>query len=97
MNPKAIVITPKPGDLSNEPVLPGEVIVDFHWEGVDRPCTGGIVCKAKYAPRLVKACEAGVLFKNPTVTKDVNGKTYMEASCQVWAKHLDTDLKKLGY
>lgn len=97
MIPKAVVIVPKPGDLSNGPVHPGDVVVEFHWEGVDRPCTFGMVCLARHAPRLVKACEAGVVFKNPTIIKDIYGKTYVEASCQVWGRQLNSDLKKLGY
>ena len=98
MKPTTKVIHPhEVVGTSAGPMLPGYVCVEFHWDGVDRPCSFGIVCKAQHAPRLEAACKAGVLFKKASIQKDIYGKTYVEASCQVWGKRLNSDLKRLGY
>jgi len=97
MKPVAKVIPYRPGDISNGPMLPNDVCVEFYWEGVDRPCSYGIVCLKKHAPRLIAACDAGVLFTDPKVATDVHGKTYIDATCQVLGKTINADLKRLGY
>ena len=72
--------------------------VKFIWDGVDRPVSQ-IICTGttKLAERVVEACKGGVLFVNVKVLTDINGKTYMGTSCQVIGKHLNADLKRLGY
>jgi hypothetical protein len=94
MKPTAKILRAPEADC---PLLPGDVLVEFVWEGVDRPNTGGIVCPERIAPRLVAACNAGVLFVGDQVVKDVDGKTYVDTVCQVTGRHLHADLKKLGF
>lgn len=94
MKPTAKVL--KPSETTC-PVSEGYVLVEFHWNGVDRPCTYGISCTEKDAPRLVAACNDGVLFSKPTVSRDSEGKTYVNATCNVLGRHLNADLRKLGY
>jgi hypothetical protein len=67
------------------------------WEGVDRPKSHGIQVRKTVAPRLKRAILAGAVFTNPQITKDVNGKTYVQANCKVMARYANADLKKLGY
>lgn len=78
-------------------IHPGDVLVEFHWDGVDRPCTYGIIVRERHLKRLTAACKAGALFKDPVIKRDIHGKTYMEAPCQVSAKHINADLKRLGF
>lgn len=97
MKPTIKVIPYTPGDTNKGPMLPGNVAIEYHWEGVDRPCSYCIICRARHVKRLMAACEAGVLFKSPEVKTDVNGKTYVDAICMVSGRHINADLKRLGY
>lgn len=74
------------------------------WSGVplDRPQGMGWGLKAtpahrNLAARLVAAVNAGVVFRDPVVKTDVNGRTYASASCQVFGRHMNADLRKLGF
>jgi hypothetical protein len=49
------------------------------------------------ASRLARAVQAGVVLTNPVVKTDVNGKTYVSAESQVMGRHMNADLKRLGY
>jgi hypothetical protein len=49
------------------------------------------------ASRLARAVQAGAVLKNPVVKTDVNGKTYVSAESQVMGRHMNADLKRLGY
>jgi len=84
------VLEPRDGE-------PGYVTVWFHWAGVDRPVTHGIVARKAVAPRLVRAAQAGAIFVDPHVATDTYGQTYVEARCRVMGKYLNSDLRKLGY
>lgn len=94
--PKAVIIyEPDPDEVS------GRYIVETHWTGVelDRPCTGGISTgtNRKLAERLAAAINAGVVYTDPKVQKDVNGATYVQAGCKVFGRRLNADLKRLGF
>ena len=51
------------------------------------------------AARLQAAVLAGKAFQGPAETKrDVNGRTYLSApSCQIMGRHMNADLRKLGF
>jgi hypothetical protein len=49
------------------------------------------------ATRLAAAITAGVVFTAPEIKRDVNGRTYVSASCQVLGRHANADLKRLGF
>ena len=66
--------------------------------GVDRQNTGGIVVTSKRdADRLTAAYLSGRAFESTEVKTDVNGATYVAASCKVMGRYLNSDLKKLGF
>jgi hypothetical protein len=72
------------------------------WEGapLDRPSTGGFCLKPTHmalAKRLVKAIEAGVVYRTPSIERDVYGQTYVRAGCRVLGRRLNADLLRLGY
>lgn len=65
---------------------------------VDRPNLHGIGCKdRKTAERLVRAINAGKVFTFERIERDVNGKTFIVAGCNVWGRRLNADLKRLGF
>ena len=49
------------------------------------------------ASRLARAVQAGAVLTNPVVKTDVNGKTYVSVDSQVMGRHMNADLKRLGY
>jgi hypothetical protein len=49
------------------------------------------------ASRLARAVRDGAVLKNPVVKTDVNGKTYVSVDSQVMGRHMNADLKRLGY
>ncbi len=69
------------------------------FSGVDRPRTSGwSTGKSRpLANRLAKAIRAGAAIDSLEVLTDVNGKTYVGYRHVVGAKHLNADLKKLGF
>jgi hypothetical protein len=76
--------------------------VTVHWTGaqLDRPTSGGFGLKGtdrKLAERLRRAIDAGVVYVNPVVATDIYGKTYVASNCVVSGKHLNADLRRLGY
>jgi len=78
------------GDLSVCPI----------WKGVDRPNVGGWGMLPKHralATRLFRAIQDGAAFSDVTLKVDVNGKTYINASHLVLGRHMNADLKRLGY
>lgn len=86
------------------PSLGGDIhgwTVNFYWEGgpIDRPHTFGIWTGHNKAlgNRLVAAANAGVVFETPTVKRDTDGKTYVQATCRVSGRHINADLRRLGY
>jgi len=65
---------------------------------VDRPHTYGIcTSKPRLRDRLVRAIEEGAITLNPSVATDINGKTYISFTSAVMGKHLNANLKQLGY
>jgi hypothetical protein len=49
------------------------------------------------ADRLVRAINAGVVFTNVHVTKDVHDAEYITSTCHTIGRHLNADLKRLGF
>ena len=76
------------------------IVVDALVKGVDvdRPETHGYVVKdAKMAARLSAAINAGVVFYDPEVRTDVNGRTYVNAPSRVLGRMMNADLRRLGF
>lgn len=86
------------------------VLVRFTWhvEGLDRKDGFGISTGRTETPaqrkralalaaRLVRAAEAGAVFTDHRVKRDVYGHTYVSARCRVMGKYLNADLKRLGF
>lgn len=76
------------------------ITVDPIWKGVDRPCTGGYGFSIKHralAYRLKAAIESGKFYSDFAVVKDVNGKTYVQCNAYSVGRHLNSDLRKLGF
>lgn len=89
MQPRAEIIV-RPTD--------GEISVWSVWEGVDRPRTHGIACSnMNQAKRLARAIEAGVVYENPKVRKDIEGETYVDARCTLYTRHLNKELTRVGF
>jgi len=75
--------------------------IDVTWIGadLDRPHVGGwaISDKPALATRLKTAIEAGAVYANPKIVKDSNGKTFVQAKSLVLGRHMNADLKRLGF
>lgn len=52
---------------------------------------------AALAARLVRACEAGVVFSDFRMGTDINGKTYLTAWNNISTRTMNADLARLGY
>ena len=93
--------TPKPtASIEPDRHEPGYWMVYTDWSGdLDRPRTFGIGAgkNRKLAERCARAINEGAVFSAPEVRTDVNGKTYVQAKCNVLARMLNADLKRLGY
>jgi hypothetical protein len=70
------------------------------WGGVevDIPDTPGYLIRdRKLAERLAAAIRAGVVFVDPEVKTNVNGKTYVNARSTVLGRMVNADLRRLGH
>lgn len=76
---------------------PGCVCVTPVFSGVDRPDCFGWIVKAKLAPRLVRAVRAGAVLYDLEVKTDVAGETYVSSRSRVMGRHMNADLRKLGF
>lgn len=81
-----------------------EIIVDVVYEnaGVDRPHTSSIAfwntpAKRRLVARFMRAVAAGRLFYNAKVKTDVNGKTFVSYESGFNGRHLNAELRRLGY
>ena len=77
-----------------------EYYVNAYWSGepLDRPHTfGWLVEKKKDAERLVRCVNDQAAFGLPQVAVDAQGQTYVQATACVMGRHLNADLKLLGY
>lgn len=74
-------------------------VVSPIWAGVDRPMVHSISTGSNLglAKRLQRAMLDGVVFNNPQIRTDNYGHTYVASGCRVMGRHLNADLKKLGY
>ena len=80
----------------------GEYTVTTSWVGapLDRPSTHGYRFGPRHrrlAERLAAAIDAGAVYSDPTVTRDINGATYVAATARVLGKYANADLRRLGY
>jgi hypothetical protein len=88
-------------------LLPARVQVEFGgdkfatvspiWAGVDRPNVGGISVPLRFVGRVVAALESGAAFESTKVVRDIDGKTYVEASSRIMGRHLERSLRAIGY
>jgi len=96
-------LVPVPGHVTIEPAadFPGYVSISFHWRAfggtLDRPSTHGMVVRPPVAERLKAAFLAGDLYHSTSVTRDVDGHTYVRATCRVMGKYANADLRRIGY
>ena len=78
----------------------GGLIVEPIWKGVDRPNVGGWALGLQHralAERLCRAVRSGAAFGDVTVKVDVNGQSYVNAQHLVMGRHMNADLRRLGY
>jgi hypothetical protein len=78
----------------------GSLHVEPIWKGVDRPNVGGWAVGPTHralAERLCRAVRSGAAFGDVTAKVDVNGATYINASHLVLGRHMNADLRRLGY
>lgn len=79
--------------------------VQVSWSGpeaLDRPSTGGWLfdeSQRRTAERLCAAINAGVVYKNPRMVRDVNGRSYVQAEqTQFFHKrHMNSSLRAVGF
>ena len=73
------------------------------WESsqvhIDRPEGVGFILGQKLAlcERLAKAIEAGAVFTDPKLKRDVHGKFYVTSDITVRGRCLNADLRRLGF
>ena len=83
----------------------GYLRAEIHWTGadLDRSCVHGISLgkdsprKRALSDRLTRAVACGAAHTTPQIKADVNGNTYVDARCRVLGRHLNADLKRLGF
>jgi len=69
-----------------------------HGVDLDRPETHGyVVANDAIAKRLTAAIEAGAVFHDFEVRRDVNGKTFLGYSSRVLGRMMNADLRRLGF
>lgn len=80
---------------------PERLVVSPVWAGVDRPVSGGWGLRPDdmaLAQRLAAAVRSGAALRGtPSVQTDVNGATYVQVTWHVMGRHLNADLRKIGY
>jgi hypothetical protein len=59
--------------------------------------SGWLVNTKALADRLARAVNAGVVFYEPGLHTDVNGKTFVHAASRVLGRMANADLRRLGY
>jgi hypothetical protein len=85
---------------SNIPGMDTMLHVQPVWRGVDRCRIGGVLLAAKdtaKAQRLQRCMESGAAFDFVGIATDVAGQTFVHYNSRVYGRHLNADLKKLGY
>ena len=86
-------------DAKIETEANGSLIVWPHFENVDRPLGAGISCGTKHAlaVRLQNCMKANKAFGDIGIGKDIFGKTYASYNSLVSGRHLNADLRRLGF
>lgn len=51
----------------------------------------------RLAERLVKAIDAGVVFRDVQVCTDINKVEYIAGTCVIYTKHMSAELRRLGF
>ena len=76
-----------------------DLCVDAVWADVERPDTGGICVgrNPQLAGRLAAAMLAGVAFTDARYAVTTCGVSYVAADSTISGRHLNADLKRLGY
>ncbi len=70
---------------------------------IDRPeshlvsCGSVTIKNIELAKRLARAIDAQACWTNPALRTDVDGNSYIMHDIKVLGRHLNADLKKLGY
>jgi hypothetical protein len=80
--------------------IDGTYYIGVTWEGVelDRPTTCGMTCRdSKLAQRLADCINAQKAYVNPKVVRDINGQSYVQATCLILGRRMNADLKRLGF
>jgi len=70
------------------------------WRGVDRPHVGGWGLPMNHrtlAERLKRAVEAGAAYRCVSKCVDVYGKSYINTGSEILGRHMNADLRRLGY
>lgn len=87
----------KPTEVRVKNLGNGYYCVEPVFEGVDRPCTGGIHVPLKYLTRTIAAFQSGAATPNAHVVKDVSGATYVAYDTVLFSRYLPSSLRKIGY
>jgi hypothetical protein len=78
-----------------------EIVVTVAWDAsVDRNRIQSWSLPGKHkalANRLKRAVDAQAVCVNPTVLTDTAGKTYVGSESSVVGRHMNADLRRLGY
>jgi hypothetical protein len=90
------IITPTDVEVTERP--DGSISVHPIWSNVDRVNgSGWLVGNMRMADRLRRALLAGVVYSATEIMTDVNGKTLVHGTSKILARHMNADLRKLGY
>jgi len=77
----------------------GMYVVTPVWNNVDRPSASRYSCgkNKQLAERLALAWKDGVAYSNATIKTDCDGDTYVNACNEIYMRHANSDLSRLGY
>jgi len=77
------------------------VSVTVEWSSpdikLDRPNVGGWIVSPKYVSRLSACINAQKAYEKIQLCKDVNGKSYINATSAIYARHMNKSLRELGF
>jgi hypothetical protein len=76
----------------------GHLVVEPVWDGVDRPRVGGWVVRDMRTAKRLEAClRDGNCYSAVRLATDMNGQTYAATTARVMGRHMNADLRRLGY
>lgn len=89
---KEVRITETPQEITITPVWSGvECAENFSWGLLNKPG------RLRLALRLKQAILDGAVLTNRRLDRTTTGKTYVAYDIMVFARHMNADLKRLGY